>query len=270
MGFLVDLATHIKSWANTKFAPISGSANYEPKNTNIQTHISSTSNPHATTAAQVGLGSVTNNAQVKKSASSTDGNIVVWSGTTGDTLGAGYTVQTTLSSSSTAIPRADAVKAAIDAVSSGTGSALFTPVADLTALKAVNTTSAVTYPDKGLVLVEALGLYRLDRDSSATADDNLVIAPTTGVGRWLKMSAPTNDHGLLSGMQGGATSEYYHLTLAYYQALAGTNGTPSGTNKYVTSSDGKLTNLTATGTFPVTYIDVLTAEWTAFDNALNA
>ena len=155
-------------------------------------------------------------------------------------------------------------------MSSGTGSALFAPVADLDALKAINTTSATTYPDKGLILVEAIGLYRLDRDSSATADDNLVIAPTTGTGRWYKMSSPTNDHGTLSGLQGGTTNEYYHLTAAYYAALAGTNGTPSGSNKYVTSSDPKLAYLTVTGTFPVTYIDVLTAEWTAFDNALNA
>lgn len=40
-------------------------ATYEAKNTNIQAHISSTSNPHSTTAAQVGLGSVLNAEQVK-------------------------------------------------------------------------------------------------------------------------------------------------------------------------------------------------------------
>lgn len=39
---------------------------YEPKNTNIQTHIASTSNPHAVTKAQVGLGSVDNTADVNK------------------------------------------------------------------------------------------------------------------------------------------------------------------------------------------------------------
>jgi hypothetical protein len=39
------------------------SGTYEPANANIQTHISSTSNPHSTTASQVGLGNVTNNAQ---------------------------------------------------------------------------------------------------------------------------------------------------------------------------------------------------------------
>lgn len=40
---------------------------YEPANANIQTHISSTSNPHSVTATQVGLGNVTNDAQVKRS-----------------------------------------------------------------------------------------------------------------------------------------------------------------------------------------------------------
>jgi hypothetical protein len=41
------------------------------------------------TATQIGLGNVTNNAQVKKAASSTSGAIPTWSGTTGDTLNTG-------------------------------------------------------------------------------------------------------------------------------------------------------------------------------------
>ncbi len=41
------------------------SATYEAANSNIQSHIASTSNPHAVTKAQVGLGSVTNDAQAK-------------------------------------------------------------------------------------------------------------------------------------------------------------------------------------------------------------
>lgn len=48
---------------------------YEPANANIQSHISSTSNPHSVTAAQVGLGSVTNDAQVKLSTVTTKGDI---------------------------------------------------------------------------------------------------------------------------------------------------------------------------------------------------
>ena len=45
--------------------------------------------PAAPTASSVGLGSVTNNAQVKKAASSTSGAIPTWSGTGGDTLNTG-------------------------------------------------------------------------------------------------------------------------------------------------------------------------------------
>lgn len=42
---------------------------YEPANANIQTHISSTSNPHSVTATQVGLGNVTNESKATMFAS---------------------------------------------------------------------------------------------------------------------------------------------------------------------------------------------------------
>jgi hypothetical protein len=41
-------------------------ANFEPKNTNIQSHISSTSNPHSVTKAQVGLGNCDNTSDANK------------------------------------------------------------------------------------------------------------------------------------------------------------------------------------------------------------
>ena len=66
------------------------------------------------------------------------------------------------------------------------GVGVFAPVADLAALKALNTTTAADWPDQWLIHAETLGIYALDRESSAAADDNLVIAPTTGVGRWIK------------------------------------------------------------------------------------
>ena len=66
------------------------------------------------TQGDVGLGAVTNNAQVKKAASSTDGSIPKWSGTTGDVIIDGYTVETSLVGGSSAIPRADAVKNYVD------------------------------------------------------------------------------------------------------------------------------------------------------------
>jgi hypothetical protein len=54
-------------------------------------------------------------------ASATDGNIPVYNGTSGKLIGTGYTVQTTLASSTTAIPRADAVHTAIGTVSTALG-----------------------------------------------------------------------------------------------------------------------------------------------------
>ena len=69
------------------------------------------------TKTDVGLANVTNDAQVKKSASSTSGNIVTWNGTTGDALNGttgSYSVETTLTGGATAIPRADAVKNYVD------------------------------------------------------------------------------------------------------------------------------------------------------------
>jgi hypothetical protein len=85
------------------------------KITSYDNHIASTANPHSVTASQIGLGNVTNDAQMKKIASNTDANVPIWSGTTGDTLANGYSVQTSLSSSTTALVRADAIATAIGA-----------------------------------------------------------------------------------------------------------------------------------------------------------
>jgi hypothetical protein len=73
----------------------------------------------------VGLGNVTNDAQVKKADSSTDGNVPVWSGVTGDALGAGYGIETTLAGATTKIPRADAVKNYIDGLLSANDAMIF-------------------------------------------------------------------------------------------------------------------------------------------------
>jgi len=81
---------------------------------NLTSHTGSTSNPHTVTKAQVGLTNVTDDAQVKKRASSTSGAVPTWNGATGDALNDGYTVETTLTGSSTALARADAVKTYVD------------------------------------------------------------------------------------------------------------------------------------------------------------
>jgi hypothetical protein len=62
----------------------------------------------------LGLNNVTNDAQIKKIASSTSGNIPFWNGTTGDLLANGYGVETVLTGNSSNLPRADAVKTYVD------------------------------------------------------------------------------------------------------------------------------------------------------------
>lgn len=54
--------------------------------------------------------------------------------------------------------------------------------------------------------------------------------------------APTLLHNNLSGLQGGTTAEFYHATSAQNAALAGTSGSPSGSNRYVTDADARNTN----------------------------
>lgn len=83
--------------------------------TSYETHIGLTNNPHSVTAGQVGLGNLTNDTQVKKITSSTNGNVPIWDGTTGDLLADGYGVQTTLSSTTTDLVRADAIATAVGA-----------------------------------------------------------------------------------------------------------------------------------------------------------
>jgi len=119
----------------------------------------------------------------------------------------------------------------LDNVSASLSSSIQVPVADITALKAIDTTSM---GDKSLINVESKGLYRFDAESTDTGDDDRVVQPTTGSGRWLKMSASINDHNNLSNIQGGATGEYNHVTDDVLAALAGASGTPSSSNTYLT------------------------------------
>jgi hypothetical protein len=77
------------------------------------------------TSTDVGLANVTNDAQVKKIASSTAGNIPTWSDTNGNLLATGYTVETTLTGGTGAIPRADAVKTYVDGILAASDAMVF-------------------------------------------------------------------------------------------------------------------------------------------------
>lgn len=89
------------------------------------TSVNSKTGAVSLTKSDVGLGNVTNNAQVKKSTSSTNGYIPTWNGTTGDALNNGYSVETTLTGGASAIPRADAVKTYIDNLLSANDAMIF-------------------------------------------------------------------------------------------------------------------------------------------------
>lgn len=131
--------------------------------TDYEVHKSDTTNPHGVTKAQVGLSNADNTSDVNK-------------------------------------PVSTAQQTAIDTAFSGVAVRLAAPVADLAALKAINTTSSTTWPDKIMILAETIGQYRLDRDSSATGNDDGVVQPTTGIGRWIKLNvAGTAAFSTLSG-----------------------------------------------------------------------
>lgn len=115
----------------------------------------------------------------------------------------------------------DQLNTAISNAVSGLGNSLHVPVADLTAAKAVT-----DYTDKMLMLIETLGLYRFDSELIITSTDDTIIRPSnvandTLPGRWVKMSSTITDHNLLSGLQGGTTGQYYHLTSAEAALLSG-------------------------------------------------
>jgi len=106
----------------------------------------------------------------------------------------------------------DAVnKSQLDAVASGMAQGLLSPVQNLAALKAVSVSAGI---DKYMIHVEDMGLFRYDAQSAATADDINVVAPNSGSGRWIKMSDKMNEHNSLSGLQGGTTTERFHLSSA--------------------------------------------------------
>ena len=85
------------------------------------------------TVQSLGLDKLTNNKQIKANETSQNGNIPTWSGTGGDALGAGYTVETTLTGATTAIARADAVKTYIDSLLAAADAMVYKGVLDASA-----------------------------------------------------------------------------------------------------------------------------------------
>lgn len=226
--------------------------------------VTATSHTHALTVTKidVDLANVTNDAQVKKLGSATVvGNIPIWSVTTGDALGTGYSVETTLTGATTAIPRADAVKAYIDNLlgandamqfkgTIGTGGTVTTLPLTHSAGWTYKVITAGTYAgdvcevgDLVIAVVDRAGTGNLNTDWVAiqTNIDGAVVGPA---------SATTGNFPVFSGTTGKliANSTYGpssfaasgHTHSAYDNAVALT-----GANVYsnITVTDGIVTGL---------------------------
>ena len=195
----------------------------------------------------VGLGNVTNDAQVKKSASSTNGNIPTWNGTTGDALGAGYGVETTLTGGTDKIPRADAVKNYIDTLLSasdamvykgtlGTGGTITALPTTYSAGWSYKVITAGTYAgvvcevgDLIIAIVDRAGSGNLNSDWSVvqTNLDGAVIGPA---------SATAGNFPLFDGVTGKIIKNSTYGPTSF--AAAGHNHDSSYTKKYTTTLGG--------------------------------
>jgi len=80
------------------------------------------------------------------------------------------------------------------------------PVADVTTLKALDVT---LYADGEIIIVKAKGIYRYDPLSSATPDDDKVVLPSVGPGRWIRMTNAEADGNVEDFTDLGDVSGFY-------------------------------------------------------------
>lgn len=102
------------------------------------------------------------------------------------------------------------------------------PVADVAALKALDTTDATTWPDRIVIFVEGEARYfALDRGSSAAevlGPPVEVVAPTTGVGRWLVVEATVGTNDLEANCVTLAKAANDLITASNHTFAPGTSG----------------------------------------------
>lgn len=70
-------------------------------------------------------------------------------------------------------------------ISSDQTKAIFAPVSDVVALQNINTTDSSTWVNYGIINVASRGMFQLDRNSTLDADNENVIEPNDGPGKWL-------------------------------------------------------------------------------------
>lgn len=84
------------------------------------------------------------------------------------------------------------------------------------------------------------GLFSFDADSSDPESLPEVVQPDAGTGRWIQITKGVSTHNALGDIQGGDGTNFYHSSQDEHDALAGTQGTPDGTNKFVTDADQRI------------------------------
>jgi len=114
-------------------------------------------------------------------------------------------------------------KSYVDTLAAAISGSYASPVQDLTALRALGLSVRV---DKQIRLVEDKGaIYRWDSVGAGSDDSDGTVTPTDAMGRWFKVSAATQSHNGLTGIQGGTANDYHHLTTAQLGTLTGATST---------------------------------------------
>ncbi|MEP0874185.1 hypothetical protein NDA01_31305 [Trichocoleus desertorum AS-A10] len=123
-------------------------------------------------------------------------------------------------------------------------------LADIAALKAINTTGLEN--GLGLAVQSKLEWYFLNTSSSATADDDAIVAPTTGPGRWVRKAA------------GGSSN--YQVKTANYAAqvgdrlLADTSAAAWALTLPNTASPGEAIPLACTGSLSTSPLSLVSSK----------
>lgn len=216
--------------------------------------------------SDIGLNNVTNNAQVKKISSSTNGYVPTWDGTTGDLLATGYSVETTLTGGAGALPRADAVKTYVDNLLSTNDAMVFKGTigsgGTVTSLPTTHSAgwtyrviTAGTYAGKVCEVGDLL-IAVVDRTGSSNTNDDWTVAQTNIDGSVVgPASATANNFALFDGTTGKlikdagfgsgifAVSSHSHGNITSVGAIGSTANLP-----IITTTNGVLT----TGSFGTT------------------
>lgn len=233
MPIAAVIHAHTNGTLEIRFSPINENQ-FEPRNSNIQSHIIDTNNPHAVTKTQVGLGNVDNTADISKSVLSatkltTTRNIAL----TGDVTGninfdgsANVSIATTIAANSVALGT-DTTGNYVAGVTQGTG------------ISVTGTAGEGWSPTVALTNVGTAGTYRsvtTDAQGRVTAGTN----PTTVAGYGLTDVYTKTESDAALVLKAPLVSPALTGTPTAPTAAVGTNTTQVATTAYVVAEIDKI------------------------------